>query len=190
MTAFSDLSLAEPDKDPVASLHLSLLMVSGLRYALNIDNDYLEAHSLTARDPESLSVETLKQCIFADWKEDWGERPSATDFIRLIHFGRLLNDKDTLSDSNLSRSNMYNVLHMSVRPVSLAGVANSPTAKSRSSLLAAADAIRPRRQNIVDNDRVAHPVTVSTSSAVDNSHSYGTAPGAEARNAGCGCVII
>lgn len=120
MTAFSDLSLAEPDKDPVASLHLSLLMVSGLRYALNIDNDYLEAHSLTARDPESLSVETLKQCIFADWKEgrifecsmlrsghlysqtwltdlDWGERPSATDFIRLIHFGRLLNDKDTLS---------------------------------------------------------------------------------------------
>lgn len=97
---------------------------------------------------------------------------------------------NTLSDSNLSRSNMYNVLHMSVRPVSLAGVANSPTAKSRSSLLAAADAIRPRRQNIVDNDRVAHPVTVSTSSAVDNSHSYGTAPGAEARNAGCGCVII
>ncbi|KAK7205261.1 hypothetical protein BZA70DRAFT_279444 [Myxozyma melibiosi] len=189
MVALLDSSVMEPDKNSVTPLHISLLMVSGLRYTLTIDHDYMASHSLMLQDPEELSVKSLKECIFADWKEDWGDRPTDVEYIRLIHFGRLLDDKDSLVDSQLSRSNMYNVLHMSVRPVSIAGGVVPVPTKSRSSVHAAADAILPRRLNTASNNRdnSSHHTALSTSNSTPT---YDAETRTNSHSGGCGCTIL
>lgn len=45
--------------------------------------------------------------------------PISPDHIRLIHFGKILVDSCTLENYNISPSNLFNVLHLSVRPDSI-----------------------------------------------------------------------
>jgi Ubiquitin-2 like Rad60 SUMO-like len=45
------------------------------------------------KDPFSISVYTLKELILREWREEWETKPSSPSSIRLIHFGRLLDDK-------------------------------------------------------------------------------------------------
>ena len=49
------------------------------------------------KDPFSISVYTLKELILREWREEWEAKPSSPSSIRLIHFGRLLDDKLPLS---------------------------------------------------------------------------------------------
>ena len=48
------------------------------------------------KDPFSISVYTLKELILREWREEWETPPSSPSSIRLIHFGRLLDDKTPL----------------------------------------------------------------------------------------------
>lgn len=85
-----------------------------------------------------ISVSALKECIWKEWKdEEWNAKPPSANFIRLIHFGRLLDDRQQLKgmypcwgggkDGHISTDlNAYtdcrlnpdtqNVVHMTVRP--------------------------------------------------------------------------
>jgi hypothetical protein len=49
-----------------------------------------------AKDPFSISVYTLKELILREWREEWEAAPSSPSSIRLIYFGRLLDDKTPL----------------------------------------------------------------------------------------------
>lgn len=48
------------------------------------------------KDPFSISVYTLKELILREWREEWEAQPSSPSSIRLIFFGRLLDDKTPL----------------------------------------------------------------------------------------------
>lgn len=63
-----------------------------------------------------ISVSALKECIWKEWKdEEWNVKPASANFIRLIHFGRLLDDRQQLKDCRLN-PDTQNVVHMTVRP--------------------------------------------------------------------------
>ncbi|KAK9469386.1 hypothetical protein V1512DRAFT_200944 [Lipomyces arxii] len=165
----------------VSPLSLTLLLVSGLRGIVTIDREYMKGHSLGLREPESLTVLTLKECIWTDWKEEWGERPSSTEFIRLIHFGRLLDDKDTLGASQLSQANTYNVLHMSVRPVSIEGM-NSSTRSGKDKTHNTTERTSRHRRESHNSTRINRQMEiVASTSETEN---------ARERSGGCGCVIL
>jgi hypothetical protein len=48
------------------------------------------------KDPFSISVYTLKELILREWRDEWEAKPSSPSSIRLIFFGRLLDDKVAL----------------------------------------------------------------------------------------------
>ncbi|KAK9244510.1 hypothetical protein V1506DRAFT_554633 [Lipomyces tetrasporus] len=169
----------------VSPLTLTLLLISGLRASITIDREYMKGHSLGLREPESLTVLTLKECLWKDWKDEWGERPCGTEYIRLIHFGRLLDDKDSLASSQLSRTNMYNVLHMSIRPASIAGTNNTPRgSKHRSSSTNNERSSRHHHHHHHHNNSHHHRQRDTSVSANENHDSSAE------RSPGCGCVIL
>jgi len=67
------------------------------------------------KDPFSISVYTLKELILREWREEWEAQPSSPSSIRLIHFGRLLDDKTPLKECRFN-ADTPNVVHMTVRP--------------------------------------------------------------------------
>lgn len=88
-----------------ATLLLTLLLPSsGARHPYKIDEKYLIKRNVPVpgntesgkKDPFSISVYTLKELILREWRDEWEAKPSSPVSIRLIHFGRLLDDKITL----------------------------------------------------------------------------------------------
>jgi len=67
------------------------------------------------KDPFSISVYTLKELILREWREEWEAKPSSPSSIRLIHFGRLLDDKLPLRECRFT-SEHANVVHMTIKP--------------------------------------------------------------------------
>lgn len=67
------------------------------------------------KDPFSISVYTLKELILREWRDEWEAQPSSPGSIRLIHFGRLLDDKTALKECRFN-SDAPNVVHMTVKP--------------------------------------------------------------------------
>lgn len=47
-------------------------------------------------DPYSISIYTLKELILREWREEWEAKPSNPSSIRLINFGRVLEDSYVL----------------------------------------------------------------------------------------------
>lgn len=47
---------------------------------------------------------------------EWADKPQSADKIRLIYFGRMLEDSSTLKDCKLDGTTGPNVVHMSIRP--------------------------------------------------------------------------
>lgn len=113
----SSLPSAQPS-GPIITINL-LLSSTGTRHPYRIDHKYLSKRGVTAEndagdfDPFVISVYTLKELIWRDWREgrfstshphlyvsateytllEWEPRPSSPSAIRLIHFGRFLDDK-------------------------------------------------------------------------------------------------
>lgn len=120
-TPLKDMKTASSPIEPtVAPLSITLLLISGVRHQFVMDEAYLTRHSVKTgkealKDPFEMSVWQLKECIWKDWKEEWDQRPASAMFIRLIHFGRMLEDKHPLKDCRLNQ-NTPNVVHMTVRP--------------------------------------------------------------------------
>jgi hypothetical protein len=90
------------DAGPV--LVITLLLTSGARHPYKIDEKYLTKRNVSVpgvtengkKDPFSISVYTLKELILREWREEWEVQPSSPSSIRLIFFGRLLDDKTPL----------------------------------------------------------------------------------------------
>ncbi|KAI4725967.1 hypothetical protein E4T49_06271 [Aureobasidium sp. EXF-10728] len=143
---------------PVITINL-LLSSTGTRHPYRIDQKYLAKRNVTAEnesgqfDPFVISVYTLKELIWRDWREgtssdyrpgcepvtntivlsEWEPRPSSPAAIRLIHFGRFLDDKLPLKECRFSDS-APNVVHMSVKPQEVIDdEENAKSAKGKSS---------------------------------------------------------
>ena len=97
-----DPKLVTSDAGPV--LLITLLLTSGARHPYKLDEKYLTKRNVVVpalteggrKDPYSISVYTLKELILREWREEWETQPSSPSSIRLIYFGRLLDDKTPL----------------------------------------------------------------------------------------------
>ena len=84
--------------------NITLLLPNGNRHPFRIDERYLlkrdvEVPELTEngrKDPFSVSVYKLKELILREWRDEWEGKPASPSSIRLIHFGKLLDDKEQL----------------------------------------------------------------------------------------------
>ncbi|KKF97064.1 hypothetical protein CFO_g559 [Ceratocystis platani] len=82
------------------------------------------------RDPFSISVYTLKELILREWHDVWGAKPASPNSIRLIYFGRLLNDRDSLRQSRFS-VDAPNIVHMSVKPADVIADDDEPKVNTK-----------------------------------------------------------
>ena len=120
----------------VPVLVITLLLTSGARHPYKIDEKYLTKRNVTIpattesgrKDPFSISVYTLKELILREWREEWEAQPSSPSSIRLIYFGRLLDDKVALKGTYRF---FYIVLSSLSRHVSLHALTNSWPAECR-----------------------------------------------------------
>ncbi|KAI9928396.1 hypothetical protein ASPWEDRAFT_439775 [Aspergillus wentii DTO 134E9] len=128
----SDATAKEADEDPGPSLVITLLLITGSRHPFKIDGRYLRKQSVNVEnhDPFLMSVYTLKELIWREWRSDWEQRPTSPSSIRLISFGKLLEDKAPLSDSKFSRD-APNVVHMTVKPQELVDEEDAKGAKTQ-----------------------------------------------------------
>lgn len=91
--------------------NITLLLASGGRHPYKIDAKYLSRRHVDMPDqddsgnpdPFSISIYTLKELILREWRSDWEAKPASPSSIRLIHFGKLLDDKEQLKS-------MYNLI--------------------------------------------------------------------------------
>ncbi|KAG8425248.1 hypothetical protein J3458_001973 [Metarhizium acridum] len=98
----------------------------GHRHPYKIDAKYLTRRNVAMPDetesgqpdPFSISIYTLKELILREWRSDWEAKPASPSSIRLIHFGKLLDDKEQLKKYQFSTESP-NVVHMSIRPQDL-----------------------------------------------------------------------
>ncbi|EER24193.1 hypothetical protein CPC735_055630 [Coccidioides posadasii C735 delta SOWgp] len=115
----SDLPSPSPKESEDAGIPLviTLLLTTGARHPFKIDGRYLRKREVNVpdNDPFAMSVYTLKELIWREWRSEWEPRPSSPSLIRLISFGKLLDDKAPLSDSKFNRD-APNVVHMTVKP--------------------------------------------------------------------------
>lgn len=101
-----DLTI-DPAEPPAGDLavDIMLLLTSGARHPFRIDEKYLTKRNVTVTgktedgrmDPFSITVYTLKELILRDWRREWDQPPREPSAIRLIHFGKLLEDRNQLS---------------------------------------------------------------------------------------------
>ncbi|PSR90633.1 ubiquitin-related domain-containing protein [Coniella lustricola] len=133
---------AEPLDGPVCNI--TLLLPTGARHPYKIDDRYLTKRNVEVpdmtesgkRDPFSISVYKLKELILREWRDEWDGKPASPSSIRLIHFGKLLDDKEQLRKYRFS-ADAPNVVHMSVKPAEMleedeAGKGKSTTSGGRS----------------------------------------------------------
>ena len=86
------------------TLIITLLLTTGARHPYKLDEKYLTKRNVTVpgltengkKDPLTISVYTLKELILREWREEWEVAPSSPSSIRLIFFGRLLDDSAQL----------------------------------------------------------------------------------------------
>ncbi|KAI1098156.1 hypothetical protein F4804DRAFT_136540 [Jackrogersella minutella] len=125
-----DLDLTIDPVEPTAAssggsdlaVGIELLLTSGARHPFRIDEKYLQKRNVTVTgktedgrmDPFSITVYTLKELILRDWRKEWDQPPREPSAIRLIYFGKLLEDRNQLSQYHFSQTR--NVVHMTVKP--------------------------------------------------------------------------
>jgi hypothetical protein len=105
-------AIISPDAGP--TIHITLLLTSGSRHPYKIDEKYLNKRGVNVpgvteagkKDPFTISVYTLKELILREWREEWENKPTSPSYIRLIFFGRLLDDKTPLKGM-MSRSFVF-----------------------------------------------------------------------------------
>ncbi|KAI1383628.1 uncharacterized protein F4822DRAFT_83249 [Hypoxylon trugodes] len=116
---------AGTSEDNDLAVDIMLLLTSGARHPFRIDEKYLAKRNVTVTgrtedgklDPFSITVYTLKELILRDWRKEWDQPPREPSAIRLIHFGKLLEDRNQLSHYHFSTTR--NVVHMTIKPQDL-----------------------------------------------------------------------
>ncbi|KAK7511646.1 ubiquitin-related domain-containing protein [Phyllosticta citriasiana] len=126
----SDTPAAKPDTTAGPVVVITLLLTSGARHPYKIDEKYLRKRNVAPdnMDPFNISVYTLKELIWRDWREEWEPRPTSPSSIRLISFGRMLDDKQHLKDCRF-QTESPNVVHMTVKPQEAIDEEDAKTAK-------------------------------------------------------------
>lgn len=102
-----DGSPSNPADGPVCNI--TLLLPTGARHPYKIDDKYLAKRNVEVpevtengkKDPFSVSVYKLKELILREWRDEWEGKPASPSSIRLIHFGKLLDDKEQLKSMSL-----------------------------------------------------------------------------------------
>jgi hypothetical protein len=93
-----------PSTSSSPTCNITLLLPTGARHPYKIDERYLAKRNVEIpelaedgkRDPFSISIYKLKELILLEWREEWEGKPASPTSIRLIHFGKLLDDKEQL----------------------------------------------------------------------------------------------
>ncbi|KAK4984792.1 hypothetical protein LTR66_006085 [Elasticomyces elasticus] len=105
---------------------ITLMLMSSARHLFKIDERYLKKRAVNGLyaengtfDPLRISVYTLKELIWKDWRDEWEPRPVSPALIRLILLGHMLEDNKTLRDSRFTISTTPHVVHMTVRPADI-----------------------------------------------------------------------
>lgn len=113
-------------------LTITLLLITGARHQFKMDGKYLRKRSVSVenQDPFLISVYTLKELIWREWRSEWEPRPSSPSSIRLISFGKLLDDKTPLSECRFSRD-APNVVHLTVKPQEIVDEEDAKGGKSQ-----------------------------------------------------------
>lgn len=137
--ASDNINPISPDgADPsVPACNITLLLPTGARHPYRIDEKYLSKRNVEIpelaedgkRDPFSISIYKLKELILREWRDEWEARPASPSSIRLIHFGKLLDDKEQLKKYQFS-AEAPNVIHMSVKPAEMMEEEEGAKAKS------------------------------------------------------------
>ncbi|EMC91760.1 hypothetical protein BAUCODRAFT_152142 [Baudoinia panamericana UAMH 10762] len=116
----TDGTIAPPaTSEPVLSI--TLLLTTGARHPYKIDEKYLTSRNATAKkadgsfDPMQLSGYKLKELIWTDWRTEWEPKPASPSSIRLIIWGKMVDDKKMLSDYAF-KLDQTNIVHMTVKP--------------------------------------------------------------------------
>ncbi|MCJ1375282.1 hypothetical protein MMC20_006517 [Loxospora ochrophaea] len=123
---------AKESESTGASLTITLLLNTGARHPYKIDDKYLKKRNVNVTDnnPTNMSVYTLKELIWREWREEWEPRPSSPSSIRLIHFGKLLDDKSHLKDGKFALGDTPHVVHMTIKPQEIVDEEDARIAKS------------------------------------------------------------
>lgn len=95
-------STTDQEAGPVCVI--TLILHSGARHPYTLDEKYLTKRKVNVpevtesgkKDPFSISVYTLKELILREWRAEWEAQPSSPSSIRLIHFGKFLEDSKSL----------------------------------------------------------------------------------------------
>lgn len=88
--------------------NITLLLPTGARHPYKIDDKYLTKRNVEVpdisengkKDPFSISVYKLKELILREWRDEWEGKPASPSSIRLIHFGKLLDDKEQVNSKS------------------------------------------------------------------------------------------
>ena len=84
------------------TLQITLLLSNGARHPYNINEKYLRSRKVDALnskaefDPREMSGYKLKELIWTDWRPEWESKPRDPSAIRLILWGRFIEDKVAL----------------------------------------------------------------------------------------------
>jgi len=101
----SDEHVSTPQESTGPTLLITLLLTSGARHPFKLDSRYLTKRNVNVpdNDPFNLSGYKLKELILREWREEWEAKPSSPSYIRLISFGKLLDDKAPLKGQKFPR---------------------------------------------------------------------------------------
>ena len=97
--------------DTEKSLTLTLLLTNGARHPYVINEKYLKKRNVNVEDnnPVEMSIYTLKELIWREWRDEWEVRPSSPSSIRLIYAGGM--PGDSLRLSGMSSFPRFLLLH-------------------------------------------------------------------------------
>ncbi|KAI9729287.1 MAG: hypothetical protein M1834_006958 [Cirrosporium novae-zelandiae] len=120
--------------EPGPSLTITLLRPNGNRHAFPLNERYLKRREINVpeNDPYNMTIWTLKEAIWREWRDDWEARPATPTLIRLIQFGKFLEDKTVLRETDWTPEGP-NVVHLILKPQEV--VEEEDTAKAKGGFL-------------------------------------------------------
>jgi hypothetical protein len=106
----SDPPAADANQEPLVCT-ITLLLPTGARHPYKLDEKYLAKRNVEVpdvtesgkKDPFSISIYKLKELILREWRDEWDGKPASPSSIRLIFFGKMLDDKEQLKSMSLPR---------------------------------------------------------------------------------------
>ncbi|KAH8585767.1 hypothetical protein B0O99DRAFT_646231 [Bisporella sp. PMI_857] len=99
-------------KDPKSTILISLITVAGERCVVRIEAKHLPRYDTKDVDALDIPAELLKEILWSRWQKDWGSQPSDPSRIKLVHFGRTIDNFTPLKFNLKFRAAI--VVHMAI----------------------------------------------------------------------------